>query len=204
MSVSIPDPQVGQPTFAIDIVARPAPAVAQALADLQDQIEAFAPAAALHRVPVSALHLSVYQLAWTRTPQIVVGPHDWAALEAATLAALRALSAPYPAFALQQAQLRVGDKAIYLQFSPDPALERLRDDMDGYAASRFPDRNRPQIQHITLFRSREALPLAPLVQACSALPAWQQTWRIDQLELVHETAYPLLAGRLVGDWPLRG
>ena len=84
------------------------------------------------------------------------------------------------------------------------ALERLRDDMDGYAASRFPDRNRPQIQHITLFRYREALPLPPLVQACSALPAWQQTWRIDQLELVHETAYPLLAGRLVGDWPLRG
>lgn len=203
MSFTIPDSQVGQPTFAIDIVARPAAAVAQALAVLQDQIEALAPAEAWHRVPVSALHLSVYQLVWTRTPQIVVGPKEWAALEADTLAALLAMAAPYPAFVLQQAQLRVGNKAIYLEFSPTLALERLRDDMDGYAASRFPDRNRPQIQHITLFRYREALPWQPLVQACSAWPAWQQTWRIDQLELVHETAYPLLAGRLVGALPLR-
>ncbi len=197
--VTVPDHQIGQPTFAINIVVRPSPEVMQALVALQDRIEALAPEGTFHRVPAPTLHLSIYQPVWARTHHAAIVPQEWAGLEAETLTALQTLASQYEPFVLHQGEVQVGEKAIYLQFSPSAAMDRLRDEIEHYACDRFAGRHRPQIQHITLFRYQQAVPLQPLAQGCAQLSPWRQAWSIDQLELGQETAYPLLASRTVGN-----
>lgn len=200
--LTVPDHQIGNPTFAINIVVRPSPDVMQALVALQDRIEALAPAGAFLRVPAATLHLSIFQLVWARTQHVAIGPQEWLGLEAETFMALQALASRYEPFVLHQGQVLVGEKAIYLQFSPSAAMDRLRDEIEHHARDRFPGRHRPQIQHITLFRYRQAVPLAPLAHGCAQLPPWQQAWSITQMELGQESAYPLLASRTVGNLAL--
>lgn len=200
--LTVPDHQIGNLTFAINIVVRPAPDVMQALVALQDRIEALAPAGAFHRVPAPTLHLSIFQLVWARTTQVAIGPRQWQELETETFAALQALASKHDPLVLHQGQVLVGEKAIYLQFSPSAAMDRLRDEIEHHARDGFPGRHRPQIQHITLFRYQQAIPLEPLAQSCAPLPPWQQAWLIDQMELGQETAYPLLASRTVGNLAL--
>ena len=161
--VTVPDHQIGQPTFAINIVVRPSPEVMQALVALQDRIEALAPEGTFHRVPAPTLHLSIYQPVWARTHHAAIVPQEWAGLEAETLMALQTLASQYEPFVLHQGEVQVGEKAIYLQFSPSAAMDRLRDEIEHYACDRFAGRHRPQIQHITLFRYHQAVPLQVLV-----------------------------------------
>ncbi|MGE8317937.1 MAG: hypothetical protein ACN6O3_04270 [Comamonas sp.] len=188
--MTLADSQVGCSTFAINVLAYPSGTVQRRLSDMQDAIESAAPADSLYRCPATTLHLSVFQFVWARSPVGAMDRSAWLGRQGQAVEALARIASSSPSFVLSQERIHAGESAVFLRFDPSPLLEQLRDGIAAFAADDFPACNRPDIQHITLFRYRQRVALSEAEAACQRAPAFCDGWKIDrlELELVQETS----------------
>jgi hypothetical protein len=198
------DSQVGLPTFAINLIARPGPLVHEKFSAIQDALSLAVPKGVLYRCPPSSLHLSVFQFVWARRiKESAADESVWSDHQNHIVERLNAVACLADAFVLDRPCILAGASAVILRFDPSPMLEALRDDISAITALSRLSINRPTIQHVSIFRYEQEVALHPIQQACDNLQLRDPDWAIDQLDLVREKVYPSLDLDVIRTFRLR-
>lgn len=197
------DCYVGMPTFAINLIAQPSSSVREAFLALQDAIWPAVSEGVLYRCPPDSLHLSVFQFVWARRVGGSADESVWRSYQNHIVERLMALISSTDAFAVGRPSIAAGESAVILKFDPSPVLEALRDGISSIAGLSRLSIHRPTIQHVSIFRYYQEVPLHVIREACSNIPIADPVWPIEELRLVREKVYPSLDLDLIREFRLR-
>lgn len=200
---AVSDPQIGQPTFAINFIARPDGPFRQALAQMQRGLAAELPAG-VFTCPLDSLHLTVVPIIWAR------GAYDfdvrgwWDANEGRAIKELSGLVQQAEAFTLTFRGFDVLPSAIVARFEPHTVLNAMRDQI--HHTSMFSDMLVEKIgfTHITVFRFETEVLLSDVTDVVQRRAAHETTWTIDHLTVCLEEIYPSLRCTDIAEFGLAG
>jgi hypothetical protein len=197
------DGHVGLPTFAINLIARPSPLVQQKFSAIQDAISLATSEGVLYRCPASSLHLSVFHFVWARRVGESSDESVWSENQNHIIERLNAMASVTDAFMVGRPYIVASESAVILRFHASPVLEALRDDISSIAGLSCLRTNRPTIQHVSIFRYQQEIPLHAIQEACRNIPIADPGWTIEDLRLVRENVYPSLHSDLICAFALR-
>lgn len=189
--MTIPDHQIGQPTFAINFIARPGGATRHAFAEIQQRLAADLPGG-VFACPLDSLHLTVVPIIWAR------GTYDfdvrtwWADNAGEAIDELLSFTKESPGFTLTCAGIDVLPGAIVTRFNPNPALNALREKVHDCPTFKDMLVEKIDFTHVTVFRFKKELPFSSVTKVVERLAVPKAEWVIDHLTLCQETTYPSL------------
>jgi hypothetical protein len=189
--LTVVDHQIGQSTFALNFIARPAGDFRQQIAAMQSALAADLPEG-VFTCPVDSLHLTIAPIIWAR------GTYDfdvrqWSESNAeAAIDELSRLASDSSAFNLRCAALEVHAGAIVIRFEPSPVLDALRDTVNGSPMFKDVIVETIDFTHVTLFRFEDVMPLSDLAKVVVRHAVPQMDWAVDDLVLCQEEIYPSL------------
>jgi len=197
------DRDVGRPTFAINLIARPPASVRNQLSAIQDAISVAVSDGVLYRCPPASLHLSVFQFVWSRSNGGLAQEPIWNGCKDRIIEGLETVISSTDALILGRPSIEAGESAVILKFDPSPALEALRDGISSRAGLHHLSTNRPAIQHVSIFRYNQEVPLEAVRGLCGNVAIALTPWAIEELALVRENVYPSLDLELIHSFRLR-
>lgn len=189
--MTVVDQQIGQPTFALNFIARPAGEFRQRLADMQAGMAADLPGG-VFTCPLDSLHLTIAPIIWARGTYDFDVRHWWAENADAGLKDLTRIASDSSAFSLICAELQVHPGAIVIRFNPSPVLDALRDAVNTSPMFKDVIVETIDFTHVTLFRFEKAMPISDLAEAVERHAVPQMDWAVNDLVLCQEEIYPSL------------
>lgn len=189
--MTLVDQQIGQPTFALNFITRPAGDFRQQIAAMQSAMAADLPAG-VFTCPLDSLHLTIAPIIWARGTYDFDVRQWWASNAEAGIEELARLSTDSPAFNLACAGLEVHPGAIVIRFNPSPVLNGLRDTVNGNPMFKDIIVETIDFTHVTLFRFEKTLPMSDLAKVVEGHAVPQTDWVINDLVLCEEDIYPSL------------
>ena len=189
--MTVVDHQIGQPTFALNFIARPDGDFRQSIGQVQEALAAELPAG-VFTCPLDSLHLTVAPIIWARGTYDFDVRQWWANSTGTAIDELTTLTGDSSAFNLTCAGLEVHPGAIVVRFEPSPVLDALRDAVN--ASDMFKDVIVEKIDftHVTMFRFETAQSLSGIATVVARHPIPHQDWMIDHFILTQEDVYPSL------------
>ena len=106
------DPDIGSPTFAINLIADPTEPIREIMTTIRDAISRRIPEDAFFRCPAASLHLSVFQLVWARSEDARAGDRAWAMCCDQVVTTLGALTASTQGFLLRSPSIHAEESAV--------------------------------------------------------------------------------------------
>jgi hypothetical protein len=197
------DCDVGLPTFAINLIARPTSSVRNKFSAIQDAISVAVSKGVLYRCPPGSLHLSVFQFVWARRVGGPAAESVWNSYQNHIIEGLEAVISSTDGFIVGRPSIDARESAVILKFDPSPVLEALRDGISSIAGLYRLSTNRPTIQHVSIFRYHQEVALQGIREACSNVSIADPAWTIEELGLVRENVYPSLDLKLIRTFRLR-
>lgn len=190
-ALAIVDHQIGQPTFAINFIARPDGAIRHVFAEMQQALAADMPDG-VFTCPLDSLHLTVVPIIWARGTYDFDIQEWWAAQAKDVTKELSGLANESQAFTLTCAGIDVLPGAIVVRFNPNPTLNALRGKV--HRCPTFKDMLVEKIDftHVTVFRFERELPLSSVTKIVERYALPKAEWAVDRLTLCQETTYPSL------------
>jgi len=188
--LTVVDHQIGQSTFALNFIARPAGDFRQQIAAMQSVLAADLPEG-VFTCPVDSLHLTIAPIIWAR------GTYDfdvrqWSESNAeAAIDELSRLASDSSVFNLTCAGLDV-HPGIVIRFEPSPVLDALRDTVNESPMFKDVIVETIDFTHVTLFRFEGVMPLSDLAKVIERHAVPQMDWAVDDLVLCQEEIYPSL------------
>lgn len=189
--MTVVDQQIGQPTFALNFIARPAGGFLDQIAQKQDALAADLPAG-VFACPLDSLHLTVAPIIWARGTYDFDVRQWWASNAEVAIEDLTRLTSDSMAFKLTCAGLEVHPGAIVVRFNPSPVLNALRDRTNGSPMFKDIIVETIDFTHVTLFRFEKTLPMSDLAKVVEGHAVPQTDWVINDLVLCEEEIYPSL------------
>ena len=197
------DERIGQPTFAVNLQARPEKAVREPIAALQNAIQAEVPAG-LFKCPPQTLHVTVFPVVWARGNYPFDVRQRWNDISAGAIEELKRVVSASSPFELTGASLETRHSAVILRFETDPVVTALRERISGLCLIEEMITQRPDLTHISLFRFETALPLPLVARVVAAHDVPELPWTVDRLVLCKEQTYPSLKSRDLAIFDMRG
>lgn len=189
--MTVVDHQIGQPTFALNFIAKPAEAFRRSIAHLQEALAVKLPAG-VFTCPLDSLHLTVAPIIWARGTYDFDVRQWWANNKDAAIDELKSLAGDSSAFSLTCAGLEVHPGAIVLRFEPSAVLDALRNAVNESDTFKDVIVEKIDFTHVTLFRFETAHPLSDITETVAHHSVFHQDWMIDHLILTQEDVYPSL------------
>ena len=186
------DGMIGNPAFAINLVAQPPEETKALLSDVQERIAHSLPRNAMFECPVSSLHLSVFQFVHSRNAKLNNDTQVWECVSKSLLSHIDSAINEAMVCNLHGSSLHVSESAIFLRFSESREIESLRSRLAGIASQTELNWNRPGIQHVSMFRYLKPIQLDRVRLAIDSIKIPPIEWEITKLQLVRENLYPSL------------
>lgn len=197
------DHQIGQPTFAINFIARPAGAFGETITEIQQALAADLPEG-VYTCPVESLHLTIASLVWARGAYAFDVRQWWASNAAAAIGVVTGLARePHPVI-LAVDGFDVFPGAMVVRFACSPIIEAMRQKIAETEIFHEGTVNIPDFTHLTLFRYEAVLPLSEITQVVDRHSFPDVNWDIDHLILCQEEIYPSLSYTDIATVPLPG
>lgn len=190
--LTVVDHQIGLPTFAINLIARPDGAVHQMMAQLQEVLAANLPAG-VFTCPLDSLHLTVVPIIWARGTYDIDVQEWWSKNAAAVQADLIQTTVEARAMTLKCAGVDVLPGAIVIRFDPNDALNAFRESIHNTQSVMDVLVEKVDFTHVTVFRFEQELSLSHLTEIVKGHAIPKVAWAIDHLTLCQENIYPSLA-----------
>ena len=202
-AMTVVDQQIGQFTFALNFIARPAGDFRQKVAAMQSTLAADLPGG-VFACPLDSLHLTIAPLIWARGTYDFDVRQWWASNLDAGVQDLACLAAESSAFKLTCAGLEVHPGAIVILFNPSPVLDALRDTVNGCPMFRDVIVETIDFTHVTLFRFTDVMTISKIADMVGRHTVPQTDWAIENLVLCQEEIYPSLQCKDIARFELAG
>lgn len=200
--LTVPDHQIGQPTFAINFVARPDGVALEAMALSQAALAADLPAG-VFTCPLDSLHLTVVPVIWARGTYDFDVRQWWESNAKAVADDLAQLARESGPFELKLKELDVLPGAIVARFEPSSTLDALRQKVHEHRTIKDVLVEKIDFTHVTLLRFEVEMPLFDLSKVVARHDVPRQMWSVDHLILCQEETYPSLVYQDVARLELR-
>ena len=186
------DGMIGSTVFAINLLAIPSEKTRAILSDIQELVLRYLPQGSLFRCPVISLHMSLFQFVHSRKAKSNHEKQVWDVLSKTLISDLDSVTDKTKAFSVNTPSIRVSESAIILQFSESREIEFLRNRLTSIVSATELNWNRPDIQHVSMFRYLKPIQLNEVRTTIDSIKLPRIDWNISELQLVKEKLYPSL------------
>ena len=186
------DGMSGSAAFAINLLAIPPETTRAILSDIQALILRYLPQESLFRCPAFSLHMSIFQFVHSRKAKSNHDIQVWETLSKNLISDLESITDKTKVCSLNRPSIHVSESAIFLQFSESMEIEILRNRLTAIARNTELNWNRPDIQHVSIFRYLKPIQLDEVRTAIDSIKLPRIEWNIYELQLVREKIYPSL------------
>ena len=136
--------------------------------------------------------MSLFQFVHSRKAKSNHEKQVWDVLSKTLISDLDSVTDKTKAFSVNTPSIRVSESAIILQFSESREIEFLRNRLISIVSATVLNWNRPDIQHVSIFRYLKPIQLNEVRTTIDSIKLPRIDWNISELQLVKEKLYPSL------------